>query len=374
MREALTLAEKARGDTSPNPMVGALLVLKGKIIGRGYHRRAGGPHAEIEALIDARNQGKNPNGATLYVTLEPCSTHGRTPPCTEAILDAGIHRVVVAATDHNPEHQGAGFKILESKGLTVEHGLLAKEAEALNEVFNYFVAHRAPVITLKAAMTLDGKIATADGESKWITSAPARAVGMYLRRISDGILVGINTILLDNPTLTLRPAEGVPPAPEWKKLRRFILDSQARTPLDAQVLNDEHRHLTTVIASTKAPPAQIAAFEERVKVWQAPVRSGRVDLDWVVHRLGQEDVCSLLVEGGGETHASFLEAGLAHRIAFFYAPKILGGRNARKAVGGKGLTDLSQPWRLTDVDWREAGPDLFLSARIQQNTATPAKN
>jgi len=185
-------------------MVGALLVKRGKIIGRGWHRRAGGPHAEVEALRDAARHGYDPRGATLYVTLEPCSTHGRTPPCTEAIIAAGIARVVVAATDPNPAHAGRGFRILRRAGIEVVTGVLADEAARLNESFNHWIVHRTPFVTVKAAMTLDGKIATANGESKWITSEAARAEGMKLRHGADAILVGVNTVLADDPSLTAR--------------------------------------------------------------------------------------------------------------------------------------------------------------------------
>ena len=226
MRLALRLARRGYGATSPNPMVGAVLVKGGKIIGRGWHRRAGLPHAEIEALRDAQKRGHNPRGATLYVTLEPCSTHGRTPPCTDAIIAGGIKRVVVGAVDPNPKHAGKGFKILKRAGIAVEvFGVprsrgkggelladrlkaelqtLANECVQLNEAFNHWIVHRTPFVTVKAAMTLDGKIATASGESKWITGDKARAYGMQLRQGSDAILVGINTILADDPSLTAR--------------------------------------------------------------------------------------------------------------------------------------------------------------------------
>ena len=195
MRLALRLARRGFGTTSPNPMVGAVLVKRGKIIGRGWHRRAGEAHAEIAALRDAQQHGHHPRGATLYVTLEPCCTHGRTPPCTEAIKAAGINRVVVGAVDPNPGHAGKGFKILQRAGIEVGHGILADECACLNEAFNHWVVHRTPFVTVKAAMTLDGKIATASGESKWITGESARAHGMKLRQGSDAILVGINTVL-----------------------------------------------------------------------------------------------------------------------------------------------------------------------------------
>src|SRR5260221_5703381 len=204
MRLALRRARHGRGATSPNPMVGAVLVKRGKSVGRGWHRRAGGPHAEIEAFRDALGRGNDPKGSTLYVTLEPCSTHGRTPPCTDAIKAAGIKRVVVAATDPNPAHSGRGFQLLKRAGIKIVHGILADEANALNEAFNHWIVHRTPFVTVKAAMTLDGKIATAAGESNWITGPKARARGMQLRHEADAILVGINTVPADDPALTAR--------------------------------------------------------------------------------------------------------------------------------------------------------------------------
>src|SRR5476651_722196 len=260
MRLALRLARRGYGATSPNPMVGAVLVKGGKIIGRGWHRRAGLPHAEIEALRDAQKRGQNPRGATLYVTLEPCCTHGRTPPCTDAIISAGIKKVVIGATDPNPKHAGKGFKILHRAGVEVfglrrhvgalesgdtsPHSKLAGECEKMNEAFNHWIVHRTPFVTVKAAMTLDGKIATASGESKWITGETARAHGMKLRLGNDAILVGINTILADNPGLTVRKpmADG-----RWQAgiaIRRIVLDSMARTPLDSKVVSDEFASLT----------------------------------------------------------------------------------------------------------------------------------
>ena len=222
MRTALRLARRGYGATSPNPMVGAVLVKGGRIIGRGWHHRAGLPHAEIEALRDAQKRGRNPKRATIYVTLEPCSTHGRTPPCTEAIIAAGIKRVVVGATDPNPKHAGKGFKILKQAGISVVSGVLAEECARLNEAFNHWIVHRTPFVTVKAAMTLDGKIATASGESKWITGEAARAQGMHLRLGSDAILVGVNTVLADDPSLTLRGVK-VPVKP----LRRIVLDRKS---------------------------------------------------------------------------------------------------------------------------------------------------
>ena len=364
MRRALALGRRGYGTTSPNPMVGAVLVKGGKIIGQGWHDRAGEPHAEIEALRDAEWRKNSPKGATLYVTLEPCCTHGRTPPCTEAITATGIARVVVASTDPNPAHAGRGFRILRRAGVALEHGVLAEEATRLNEAFNHWIVQRTPFVTVKAAMTLDGKIATASGESKWITGEEARAEGMRLRAGADAILVGVNTVLADDPSLTVRETQKT--KIQTPRLRRIILDSQARTPLKAKLVNDESAGLTTIVVSKGAPARRIAALTKRAQVWTAPLRGGRVDLRWVLKKLGGEKVTSLLVEGGGEVNASFLLGGFAQRVAFFYAPKILGGRDSRKAVAGEGARSLDDILNLSDVEWRRVGEDLMMTARVEE--------
>ena len=369
MRLALRLARRGYGRTSPNPMVGAVLVRNEKIIGRGWHRRAGEPHAEIEAIRDVERRGGSARGATLYVTLEPCSTHGRTPPCTEAIRAAGIRRVVAATTDANPKHAGRGFQILRRAGINVFTGVLAEEADRLNEAFNHWIVHRTPFVTVKTAMTLDGKIATAAGESKWITGEKARAQAMKLRHGADAILAGVKTVLADDPSLTARNPRSVIRNPN---LRRIVLDAQARTPATAKVVNDSDAPLTTIVVGRSAPGNRVTALAERVNVMVAPLakskienRKSKIQLRWLLKRLGAEDVTSLLVEGGGEINASFLLGGFAHRIAFFYAPKILGGREARKAVAGEGIGRLEEIIRLREVEWRRLGPDLLLTARVE---------
>jgi len=371
MRLARRLARRGYGVTSPNPLVGAVLVKGGQIIGRGWHRRAGLPHAEIEALRDAQKRGHSPRRATLYVTLEPCCTHGRTPPCTEAIIAAGIKKVFVGATDPNPKHAGKGFKLLQRAGIAVVRGLLADDCAQLNEPFNHWIVHRTPFVTVKAAMTLDGKIATASGESKWITGEKARAHGQKLRQGSDAILVGVNTILADDPSLTLRKPMADGRRPMGKPLRRIILDSRARTPLGAKVVSDEFVELTTIVVGKFAPKNRVATLAKRVNVLVAPLkklaisnRQSAIDLRWLLKRLGAENVTSLLVEGGGEVNASFLLGGLAQRVAFFYAPKILGGRAARKAVAGDGAKSLAGVLPLLAVEWRRLGEDLLLTARV----------
>ncbi|MBI3874749.1 MAG: bifunctional diaminohydroxyphosphoribosylaminopyrimidine deaminase/5-amino-6-(5-phosphoribosylamino)uracil reductase RibD [Verrucomicrobia bacterium] len=359
MRLALSLARRATDETSPNPLVGAVLVKAGHIIGRGWHHRAGLPHAEIEAIRDAERRGNSTRGATLYVTLEPCCTHGRTQPCTEVIIAARIRRVVAAATDPNPAHRGRGFALLEKAGMKVTVGVLAEDAARLNEAFNHWIVHRTPFVTVKAAMTLDGKIATATGESKWITGEQSREHAMKLRRAADAILAGINTVLADDPALTVRSSKsGALPR------RRVVLDSLARTPLTAKVVRDEFAAFTTIVVGKRAPARRVAVLEKHVLILRAPARGGRIDLRWLLRRLGRENVTSLLVEGGGEVNASFLFGGHAQRVAFFYAPKVLGGRDARKAVAGDGARSLADVLQLREVEWRRLGADLLLTACV----------
>ena len=364
MHLALRLARRGYGATSPNPMVGAVLVKGGKIIGRGWHKRAGQPHAEIEALRDAQRRGHSPKAATLFVTLEPCCTHGRTPPCTEAIISAGIRRVIVGAVDPNPRHAGAGLRALRRAGLDLTQGLLAAKCERLNEAFNFWITQHRPFVTVKSAMTLDGKIASRSGESKWITGKQARACGMELRQGADAILVGINTVLADDPALTVR----------WEKsgggakhpaLRRFVLDTMARTPLTAKVVSDAAASLTTIVVSKHAPPKRVRALEQKTRVLVAPARDGKIDLPWLLRKIGAQAVTSLLVEGGGEVNASFLLQGLAQRVAFFYAPKVLGGATAPKAVAGRGAKGLADSLSLADIEWRKLGGDWLLLARTE---------
>ena len=376
MRMALRLARRAYGQTSPNPMVGAVLVKGGRIIGRGWHRQAGGPHAEIEALRDAHKYGFNSRGATLFVTLEPCCTHGRTPPCTDAIMAAGIKRVVVGTADPNPRHAGKGFDILAKAGIEVSRcsetappQTVARDCARLNEAFNHWIVHRTPLVTVKAGMTLDGKIATAEGESKWITGENARAWGMKLRQGSDAILVGVNTILADNPSLTLRnPKAGKEKrkaeSGKRKALRRIILDSCARTPLTARVVSEDPAGLTTIVVGAQASKRRVAALKKRVHVLVDPAKGPGIDPGWLLKTLGAENVTSLLVEGGGEVNASFLMGGWAQRVAFFYAPKILGGRRSRKAVAGEGAESLDAVLQLSEMQWRRLGEDLLLTARV----------
>ena len=235
----------------------------------------------------------------------------------------------------------------------------------LNEVFNHWIVHRTPFVTVKAAMTLDGKIATADGESKWITGEKARTHGMKLRQCSDAILAGVNTILADNPSLTFRAVQSPKPKIQsLKQLRRIILDSMARTPLNAKVVSDEFAALTTIVTSELAPKNRVVKLSKRANILVAPNRNGKIDLRWLLKKLGAENVTNLLVEGGGEVNASFLLGGFAQRVAFFYAPKILGGRDSRKAVAGNGAKSLSEAIQLREIEWKRIGGDLLMTALV----------
>jgi diaminohydroxyphosphoribosylaminopyrimidine deaminase / 5-amino-6-(5-phosphoribosylamino)uracil reductase len=376
MRLALRLARRGYGATSPNPMVGAVLVKNAKIIARGWHRRAGLPHAEIEALREAEKHGRETAGATLYVTLEPCSTHGRTPPCTDALMAAGIKRVVIGAIDPNPSHAGKGLEILRRSGVEVaafgpgKNQELARECVRLNEAFNHWIVERTPFVTVKAAMTLDGKIATASGESKWITGAESREFAMELRRGADAILVGVNTILADDPSLTVRTKVEVGRGKTAQPVRRIILDSLARTPLNAKVVSDEFAGLTTIVVGKNAPRHRLMALAKRVTVLVAPRskiknQKSKIPLGWLLKKLGAENVTNLLVEGGGEVNGSFLLGGFAQRVAFFYAPRVLGGRDSLRGVAGEGVRSLKEIMDLQEIEWRRVGEDLFLTARIK---------
>lgn len=365
MARALALARRGWGRTSPNPMVGAVLVRNGRVIGEGWHRRAGMPHAEIEALRAAKKAGYSTRGADLYVTLEPCCTHGRTPPCVDAITAAGIRRVIAASRDINPVHAGKGFRLLQKAGVETSVGLMSADADRLNEFFRHWIVHRQPFVTVKSAMTLDGKIATARGESKWITGPEARAHAMRLRRSADAMLVGVSTVLADDPSLTVRTRAGTPAA---RQPARVVLDSRARTPLNAKVVTDAHADRTLIVVTSRAPQTRIRRLSERVRVWTAPEDAEKqVSIPWVLSRLGEESITHVLVEGGGEVAASFLLGGHASRFWGYYAPRILGGRAAIKASGGKGAASLREALRLTDLEYQRVGTDLWVTARIESD-------
>ena len=353
MREALRIARHAEGRTSPNPLVGAVVVRDGKIIAEGWHRRAGTPHAEIHALNMA---GSLAAGATLYVTLEPCSHFGRTPPCARAIVEAGIKKVVAAMSDPNPLVAGRGFEILRAAGVEVTVGVLEAEARALNEIFIKWVTRKLPFVTLKFACSLDGKIATVGGESQWISGEASRKFTHHLRDINDAILVGVGTVLKDNPSLTTRLVEGKNPA-------RVIVDSNARTPLNSTVVTDKSAR--TIIAVTENAPSEKISALKNLGVEIIFAGDGeRVDLRALMSELAAREISSVLVEGGGTIHFSMLKEKLADKILAFVALKILGGKNSLTAVEGAGFEKLSDAVNLKNFTAQKLGEDILLSGHV----------
>ena len=356
MMRALALAERALGLTSPNPLVGALVVKNGVVVGEGYHLKAGAPHAERAALAAAGDQAR---GGTLYVTLEPCVHEGRTPPCVPSLLDAGLRRVVVAVQDPNPRVNGAGVAALSQAGVDVLVGCLEEAARKLNRPFFTWVTERRPFVTLKVAMSLDGKIAGWNRSSRWITGEEARREAHRLRSESDAVAVGIATVLADDPELTVRLD---PPWP--REPLRVVVDSQGRTPPGARVVTAAHPERTLIAVTESAPAERVRALEGRgATVLRLPSRDGRVDLSALTAELARRDVTALLLEGGGELNAGFLEAGLVDRVAVFVAPILLGGGSVPTPVGGPGR-GLKEAFRLTGMTVRAVGRDLLIEGEI----------
>lgn len=355
---ALALAERARGLTSPNPLVGAIVVKSGVVVGEGYHRQAGAAHAEVEAMTVAGEQARE---ATLYVTLEPCVHHGRTPPCVPLVIEAGIRRVVVAVKDPNPLVNGRGIDALRQAGCEVSVGSMADAALDQNRAFFVYMAERRPLVTLKAAMTLDGKIAAWDRNSRWITGEPARLLVHRMRSESDAIAVGIGTVLQDDPELTVRL-----PSPWPREPYRIVVDSHCRIPLDARVLRAGHPERTLVAITEGAPLEKVRALEALgVALLRFPSRDGRVDLSALLFRLGALEVTALLLEGGSELNAAFLESGLVDRVKLFVAPLFLGGRDSPGPVGGPGRS-LKEAFRLRGVTVRRVGEDFLIEGDLQR--------
>jgi diaminohydroxyphosphoribosylaminopyrimidine deaminase/5-amino-6-(5-phosphoribosylamino)uracil reductase len=356
MARALSLAARGRGLTSPNPMVGAIVVRGGAALAERFHVRAGAAHAEAAALAAA---GQAARGATLYVTLEPCNHVGRTPPCVEAIIRAGIRRVVSATRDPNPRVRGGGTGALIAAGIEVTTGCLEREARALNRTFFTAVERQRPHVTAKWAMSLDGRIAAFDRASQWITGEAARREGHRLRSQSDAIVTGIGTVLADDPALTVRLTEPWPREPY-----RVVVDSRARLPLEARLLAAGSRARVLVAVGEAAPPQRVAALEAAgVTVLQCKSRDARVDVGDLCARLFALDVLAVLLEAGSELTGAFVQARLVDRVAAFVAPKLLAGAEAPGPAGGAGLA-LADALALTDMTVRPLGPDWLLEADV----------
>jgi|MudIll2142460700_1097286.scaffolds.fasta_scaffold22357_3 diaminohydroxyphosphoribosylaminopyrimidine deaminase/5-amino-6-(5-phosphoribosylamino)uracil reductase len=358
MRRALDLAARARGRTSPNPMVGAVLVNEGGVVGEGFHAFAGSDHAELEALRAAESAAA---GATLYVTLEPCCHFGRTPPCVDRIIKAGIRRVVAACEDPNPAVSGKGFATLRAAGLTVDVGVLEQEAAHLNEAFFTYIRTGRPFVILKAAASLDGKIATQTGDSRWITGESARQHVHHLRDEVDAVLVGIGTVLRDDPMLTTRLGKL-----DQRDPARVVVDNLARLPLRAQVINRASTAPTIVAVSEMAPRARLEALErEGVQALVVPASPRRVSLAHLMDALGKMGFLSVMIEGGAEINASALQEGVVDKLLLFLAPVLIGGKSTPTAVGGEGIETLRQATRVRDVRVERFGEDILIQGYLR---------
>lgn len=359
MQRALRLAKKGLGWTSPNPAVGAVIVRNGIVVGEGYHQKAGTPHAEIHAIAAA---GGAARGATIYVTLEPCNHYGRTPPCTKAILEAGIQRVVIGALDPNPNVAGGGAEFLRSMGLEVQIGCMEEECRLVIAPFAKHIVAGLPWVRSKAAMSLDGRIATRTGESKWITNERARSLGHALRAMSDAILVGRGTIVSDDPQLTSRIKGKTARNPA-----RFVLDSGLQIGLESNVLNQVAR--TVVIGvEGRADLGKKKALEAKgVEVWlMPPDRHGRPEIMTVLKKMGEMGIQSVLVEGGAAIHGAFWDSGLVDEAFFFYAPVVIGGEDARPAIGGHGTDHLDAAPRLKSTTYRRLGDNWLVHGIVTE--------
>lgn len=352
MREALALAKSAEGRITPDPMVGAVLVKGGRIISIGYHGEVATPHAETWAIQKAGSEAK---GATLYVNLEPCAHHGNNPPCADLIVKAGIRQVIASMQDPNPLVNGKGFKILKRHGVKVKVGLLAKEAKDLNEVFIKYITSKKPFVVLKSALTIDGKIATYTGASHWVAGPAALRFAHHLRNYYDAILVGVNTVLVDNPKLTTRLVKKI------KNPIRIVLDALARTPLSANILKIKAAR-TIIVVSPHAPKKRVECLKNKgAEILTIESRRSKIDVRKLMRKLGAMQITSLLVEGGGEVNASFLEAGEVDKAHFIIVPKIFGGREAKTAVEGQGVHQPSQAIWLKKVSIARLGGDILVT-------------
>lgn len=357
MRMALELAAKGAGYVSPNPMVGAVVVKDDRVVGRGYHQALGGPHAEVNAIDDAGSQARD---ATIYVTLEPCNHHGRTPPCTEKILGAGIRRVVVAMADPNPHVTGGGNDFLASNGLDVTCGVCEMDAVALNESFIKYIRTQTPFVVLKMAATLDGRIATRTGDARWVTGPQARVFVHLLRHSMDAIMVGIGTVKADDPELTTRLERGGGVDPV-----RVILDTQLTIAPEARLLNLSSTAETIIVCGPEASEGQKARLKEKgACLMELPLVDGRIDLKALMTALGSRGITSLLVEGGAQVAGAALNSGVIDKVHFFYAPKIMGGGDGIPICTGKGPDKMSECLPLSGTDISRVGDDILVTGYL----------
>lgn len=354
MRSALQLAEKGCGWVSPNPMVGAVIVKNGKIIGQGWHEKYGSLHAERNALASCT---ESPNGATMYVTLEPCCHHGKQPPCTDAILDAGIRRVVVGSGDPNPLVAGKGIEILRANGVEITENVLKDECDRINEVFFHYIRTKTPFVVMKYAMTMDGKIAAYTGESKWITGETARNHVQKQRHRYSAIMVGVGTVLADDPMLSCRIEGGKNPV-------RIICDTKLRTPAEAQVVATANE-IPTIIATCCGDKEKQLTYEAAgCRIMLMPEKDGHVDLRRLMDKLGEEQIDSILLEGGGTLNWSALESGIVQKTQAYIAPKLFGGQTAKTPIEGMGVSSPQGAFHLKNSVITHLGEDILVESEV----------
>ena len=357
MKMALELAQKGMGFTAPNPMVGAVIVKNGRIIGQGYHRKYGELHAEREALAVCTEE---PKGASIYVTLEPCCHYGKQPPCVNAILEAGIRRVIIGSSDPNPLVAGKGIRILKDHGIEVTENILKEECDKLNEAFFYYIQNKKPYVVMKYAMTMDGKIAAYTGESKWVTGEAARIHVQEQRLKYTGIMVGVGTVLADDPMLTCRLENSRNPV-------RIICDSHLRTPLTSKIVRTAET-IPTILASSSKDQQKIKNYEELgCQVLYVPEKNGHIDLNRLMELLGAAKIDSILLEGGGSLNWSALECGIVQKVQTYIAPKLFGGEEAKTPVEGKGFPDPASAVLLKNSEIIRLGDDFLIESEVKRN-------
>ncbi|WP_278279239.1 bifunctional diaminohydroxyphosphoribosylaminopyrimidine deaminase/5-amino-6-(5-phosphoribosylamino)uracil reductase RibD [Syntrophomonas palmitatica] len=354
MQRALELAAMAMGRTSPNPVVGAVIVKDGIIVGEGYHRQAGTPHAEIHALREA---GEAARGSDVYVSLEPCSHYGRTPPCADALVKAGIKRAVIATVDPNPRVMGRGIKILQKAGIEVKTGILQNEAQKLNEFFFKYIRTGRPFVTVKTAMTLDGKIAASSGDSRWVSGEDSRRHVHELRNIYDAIMLGIGSVLKDDPQLNTRLDTD-----DTRDPLRVIIDRCLQIPLNSKIIQSSQSQATIIFCGTGASTAKAEEIRQAgAEVICLETNTDMIPLDKVLDELGHRGILSLLVEGGAQINANLIENKLADKYLAFVAPKIAGGNKAPSPVGGRGVEFMNDAVMLCDIEYRFFEKDILIS-------------
>ena len=357
MKMALELAQKGMGFTAPNPMVGAVIVKNGRIIGQGYHRKYGELHAEREALAVCTEE---PKGASIYVTLEPCCHYGKQPPCVNAILEAGIRRVIIGSSDPNPLVAGKGIRILKDHGIEVTENILKEECDKLNEAFFYYIQNKKPYVVMKYAMTMDGKIAAYTGESKWVTGEAARIHVQEQRLKYTGIMVGVGTVLADDPMLTCRLENSRNPV-------RIICDSHLRTTLTSKIVRTAET-IPTILASSSKDQQKIKNYEELgCQVLYVPEKNGHIDLNRLMELLGAAKIDSILLEGGGSLNWSALESGIVQKVQTYIAPKLFGGEEAKTPVEGKGFPDPASAVLLKNSEIIRLGDDFLIESEVKRN-------